>query len=138
MKQSGLQFTELQLLRIVERLEKKGEMEVGNGCSPMVFVYTKLLSILEKAQRPQEALRIFNLMLGDCLIYPDSAAYHSIAVTLGQAGLLKQLLNIIECMRYKPSKRIKNMRRKNWDPVLEPDLVVCNVVCDHSFVCHSF
>ena len=56
------------------------------------------------------------------------AAYHSIAVTLGQAGLLKKLLNIVECMREKPTKRIKNMRCKNWDPALQPDLVVFNAV----------
>lgn len=56
------------------------------------------------------------------------AAYHSIAVTLGQDGRLKELLNIIECMKQKPSKRTKNIRYKNWDPMLEPDLVVYNAV----------
>ena len=55
------------------------------------------------------------------------AAYHSIAVTLGQAGLLKELLNIVECMRQKP-KTVKFMYRKNWDPILEPDLVIYNAV----------
>lgn len=73
------------------------------------------------------------IVQGDCHIYPDLAAYHSIAVTMGQAGLLKELLNIIERMRQRPYKRIKNMRRKNWDPVLEPDLVVYNAVCEHFF-----
>ncbi|XP_022739855.1 pentatricopeptide repeat-containing protein At5g67570, chloroplastic [Durio zibethinus] len=140
MKQSGLQFTEWQLLRIVEGLGKNGKWRQAMAVVQWLygnkerkdfksrFVYTKLLSVLGKARRPQEALRVFNLMLGNCHIYPDLAAYHSIAVTLGQAGLLKELLNIIECMRQKPSKRIKNMRRKNWDPVLEPDLVVYNAV----------
>ncbi|XVF17516.1 hypothetical protein REPUB_Repub10bG0129600 [Reevesia pubescens] len=134
MKQSGLQFTEWQLLRIVEGLGKKEKWRQAMAVVQWLygnkerkdfksrFVYTKLLSVLGKARRPQEALQ------GDCHIYPDLAAYHSIAVTLGQAGLLKELLNIIECMRQKPSKRIKNMRRKNWDPVLEPDLVVYNAV----------
>lgn len=55
------------------------------------------------------------------------AAYHSIAVTLGQGGLLRELLKVIECMRQKP-KKIKHMRNKNWDPVLEPDCVVYNAV----------
>lgn len=55
------------------------------------------------------------------------AAYHSVAVTLGQAGLLKELINIIDCMKQKPEK-IKYMRKKNWDPVLQPDLVVYNAV----------
>lgn len=55
------------------------------------------------------------------------AAYHCIAVILGQAGLLKELLNLIECMKEKP-KRIKNMKRKNWNPVLQPDVVIFNAV----------
>lgn len=58
------------------------------------------------------------------------AAYHSIAVTLGQAGLLKELLKVIELMRQKPTKLIKNLRQKNWDPVLEPDVVVYNSVSE--------
>lgn len=70
-------------------------------------------------------LKIFQ---GDYHIYPDMAAYHSIAVTLGQAGHLKELLNIIECMKQYPSKRTKNIRHKNWDPILKPDLVVYNAV----------
>lgn len=56
------------------------------------------------------------------------AAYRSVAVTLGQAGQLKELVNIIECMKQKPSKKTKNFRYKNWNPVLEPDLVVYNAV----------
>lgn len=60
------------------------------------------------------------------------AAYHSIAVTLGQAGLLKQLLKVIEWMRQKPSKKIRNMCRKSWDPAVEPDLVIYNAVREHN------
>lgn len=55
------------------------------------------------------------------------AAYHSLAVTLGQAGNLKELLNVIESMKVKP-KKIRNMRRKNWNPELEPDIVIFNAV----------
>lgn len=55
------------------------------------------------------------------------AAYHSLAVTLGQAGFLKELLNVIESMKEKP-KRFRNMRRKNWNPELQPDIVVFNAV----------
>lgn len=66
----------------------------------------------------------------DYLIYPDMAAYHSIAVTLGQSGLVKELLNIVECMRQKPYKKIRNMRRKNWDRSVEPDVVIFNAVCE--------
>lgn len=56
------------------------------------------------------------------------AAYHSIAVTLGQAGYLKELVSIVERMKQKPSRKIKNMRWKNWDPVRQPDVVVFNAV----------
>ena len=62
------------------------------------------------------------------------AAYHSIAVTLGQAGLLKQLLKIIEYMRQQPSKKVRNMCRKYWDPAVEPDLVIYNAVRYHIYV----
>ena len=58
------------------------------------------------------------------------AAYHSIAVTLGQTGFLKELLKVIERMRQKPTKLIKILRQKNWDPVLEPDVVVYNAVSE--------
>ncbi|XP_039054249.1 pentatricopeptide repeat-containing protein At5g67570, chloroplastic-like, partial [Hibiscus syriacus] len=61
-----------------------------------------------------------------------------IAVTLGQAGLLKELLNIIECMRQKPSKRTKNMRHKKWEPMLEPDIVVYNAVLNACVPLHQW
>lgn len=64
------------------------------------------------------------------------AAYHSIAVTLGQAGLLKELLNIVECMRQKPGT-FKSMYRKNWDPCLEPDVVIYNAVRKQLNVFHT-
>lgn len=68
----------------------------------------------------------FHLFQGDIHVYPDMAAYHSIAVTLGQAGLLKELLKIVECMRQKPTTKF--VRWKNWDPILEPDVVIYNAV----------
>lgn len=67
------------------------------------------------------------MIQGDGRLYPDMAAYHSIAVTLGQAGLVKELISIMECMRLKPSKTLKAGRR-NWDPTLEPDMVIYNAV----------
>lgn len=73
------------------------------------------------------------MIQGDFHLYPDMAAYHSFAVTLGQAGLVKELISTIECMRQKPSKRIKNAR-KNWDPSLEPDVVIYNAVREHNYV----
>ncbi|KAF2295572.1 hypothetical protein GH714_033221 [Hevea brasiliensis] len=74
MKQSGLRFSEGQLLKIVEELGEKGKWEQAMVVVKWVyndkdrrdcksrFVYTKLLSVLRKERRPQEALRIFNLM----------------------------------------------------------------------------
>ncbi|KAL9992569.1 putative pentatricopeptide repeat-containing protein DG1 [Helianthus debilis subsp. tardiflorus] len=138
MKQSELQFTEDQLLKIVGGLGDKGQWRHALSVVKWVysskehkhfksrFVYTKLLSVLGKARRPNEALQIFNLMRADYHIYPDMAAYHCIAIALGQSGLLKELVNVIDCMKQQPKKIIK--KRKNWDPVLQPDLVVYNAV----------
>ncbi|CAN0917822.1 Pentatricopeptide repeat-containing protein At5g67570, chloroplastic [Linum grandiflorum] len=100
MKQSGLEFTEGQLLKIVEKLGAR--------------------------RKWKQALAAVGWE--DCSIYPDMAAYHSIAVTLGQAGLVKELMKVIECMREKPHKKLRDMRKKDWDPVLEPDLVIYNAV----------
>ncbi|KAI9074583.1 hypothetical protein K1719_043424 [Acacia pycnantha] len=138
MKLSGLQFTEGQLLEILEKLGAKGSWKQALSVVDWVynrrdnrnhksrFVYTKLLAVLGRARRPKEALQIFNLMRGDLHLYPDIAAYHSIAVTLGQAGLLKELLKVVECMRQKPNTRFMN--RKDWDPILEPDVVIYNAI----------
>ncbi|KAG5528425.1 hypothetical protein RHGRI_029189 [Rhododendron griersonianum] len=140
MKKSELQFTEDQLLKIVEGLRVKGQWRNAMSVVEWVysskehrhyksrFVYTKLLSVLCNARRPREALQIFDVMRGDCQIYPDMPAYHCIAVTLGQAGFLKELMKIMECMRKKPAKRLKNMRQKNWEAILQPDVVVFNAV----------
>ncbi|XP_024961519.1 pentatricopeptide repeat-containing protein At5g67570, chloroplastic isoform X3 [Cynara cardunculus var. scolymus] len=140
MKQSGLQFTEDQLLKIVGGLGDKGQWRHALSVVKWVysskehrhfksrFVYTKLLAVLGKARRSHEALQIFNLMRADHHIYPDMAAYHCIAIALGQSGLLKELVNVIDCMKQEPSNTIKKMRRKNWDPVVLPDLVVYNAV----------
>ncbi|GJR88934.1 pentatricopeptide repeat-containing protein [Tanacetum coccineum] len=140
MKQSELQFTEDQLLKIVGGLGEKGQWRHAFSVVKWAynskehklfksrFVYTKLLSVLGKARRPHEALQVFNMMRADFHIYPDMAAYHCIAIALGQSGLLKELVNIIDCMKQEPSKIIRKARRKNWDPVLQPDLVVYNAV----------
>ncbi|KAI3972756.1 hypothetical protein MKX01_019414 [Papaver californicum] len=131
MKLSGLHFTEGHLLKIVEGLGACGNWRIALSVVEWVynnndykhqksrFVYTKLLSVLGKARRPYEE---------DCHLYTDMPAYRSISVTLGQAGYVKDLTNIIEYMRHKPLKKRKNMRRKNWDPSLEPDVVVYNAV----------
>lgn len=72
--------------------------------------------------------------------YPDMAAYHSIAVTLGKAGYLPQLLHLIETLK-EGSKR-KNVkgspRELNWDGHLEPDIVVFNAVSEILILLDSY
>ncbi|KAL2928126.1 hypothetical protein RDABS01_033554 [Bienertia sinuspersici] len=149
MKQSQLPFTENQLLRILGGLGDKGcwkqAMEVVDWVYSRKehrhykrrFVYTKLLAVLGNARKPHDALRIFKQMREDCHIYPDMAAYHSIAVTLGQAGMVRELMTIIEHMKEKPSK-IKNMHSKSWDPTLQPDIVVFNSVLNACVPSHHW
>ncbi|KAM1539851.1 hypothetical protein FF1_004534 [Malus domestica] len=54
--------------------------------------------------------------------YPDLVAYHSIAVTLGQAGHKRELFDVIDTMRSPPKKKFKT----GADPWL--DLVVFHAV----------
>ncbi|XP_020576653.1 pentatricopeptide repeat-containing protein At1g30610, chloroplastic [Phalaenopsis equestris] len=92
------------------------------------YIYTTALDVLGKARRPMEALNIFYAMRRKLSSYPDLAAYHCIAVTLGQAGLMKELFDVIDCMRAVPEKKFDLGPLQNWDPRLEPDLVVYNAV----------
>lgn len=62
------------------------------------------------------------------------AAYHSIAVTLGQAGYLNELFDVIDCMRSGPEKKLKKEILEKWDSRLEPDHVVYNAVREPPFV----
>jgi len=60
--------------------------------------------------------------------YPDLVAYQSIAVTLGQAGHMKELFEVIDTMRSPPKRKFKTGVFKSWDPRLEPDFVVYHAV----------
>ncbi|GER40980.1 pentatricopeptide repeat-containing protein [Striga asiatica] len=60
--------------------------------------------------------------------YPDIVAYRCIAVTLGQAGHMKELFDVIDTMRSPPKKKFKSNLIEKWDPRLEPDAVVYNAV----------
>ena len=60
--------------------------------------------------------------------YPDLVAYHCIAVALGQAGYLKELFDVIDSMRSPPKKKFKTAVIRQWDPKLEPDIMVYNAV----------
>ncbi|KAK1396292.1 Pentatricopeptide repeat-containing protein, chloroplastic [Heracleum sosnowskyi] len=83
MKQSELLFTEVQLIKILEMLGDRGQWSHALSVVEWVYnskdhkqyksryVYTKLLAVLGKARRPDDALQIFNLMCGDYHIYPD-------------------------------------------------------------------
>ncbi|KAG9440531.1 hypothetical protein H6P81_020696 [Aristolochia fimbriata] len=140
MKHSGIIYTERNLLKLIDELGELGHWKhsisviewVYNSKDYMYhksrYVYTKLLAVLGKARRPSEALHIFNKMREDRHIYPDMPAYHSFAVTLGQAGLVNDLWNIIVCMRQKPTAKTKNLLQENWDPRLEPDIVIFNAL----------
>lgn len=66
--------------------------------------------------------------------YPDTVAYRSIAVTLGQAGHIKELFDVIDSMRSLPKKKFKTGTLERWDPCLEPDIVVYNAVSSTLFV----
>ncbi|KAG2599747.1 pentatricopeptide repeat-containing protein At1g30610, chloroplastic-like [Panicum virgatum] len=92
------------------------------------YIYTTVLDVLGKAKRPIEALNVFYTMQKQLSSYPDMAAYHCIAVALGQAGLVKELFDVIDCMRSPPRKKFKLDPLQNWDPRLEPDLIVYNAV----------
>ncbi|OIV89398.1 hypothetical protein TanjilG_22230 [Lupinus angustifolius] len=122
MKLSELPFTEGQLLMILELLGAKGCWK--QALSVVQWVYN------HKDQRKYRSRTAFKQSagkVGNVHVYPDNAAYHSIAVTLGQAGLMKDLMNIVELMRQKP-KAVKFSHHKNWDPVIEPDVVIYNAV----------
>ncbi|WJX57855.1 hypothetical protein P8452_43371 [Trifolium repens] len=49
---------------------------------------------LGKLSRPVEALNVFHAMHQQMSTYPDLVAYHSIGVSLGQAGHMKQSTSI--------------------------------------------
>lgn len=67
-------------------------------------------------------------MQGQIATYPDIAAYHCIAVTLGQAGHMRELFDVIDTMRSPPKKKFRTELLEKWDPRLEPDIVVYNAV----------
>lgn len=59
--------------------------------------------------------------------YPDIVIYRSICVTLGQAGHMKELFDVIDSMRSMP-KSFKIQVHDDWDPRIEPDIVIYNAV----------
>ncbi|MQL83978.1 hypothetical protein Taro_016476 [Colocasia esculenta] len=112
------------VLQVVEWLQSRERFKSYKSR----YIYTTVLSVLGKAKRPMEALNVFYVMRQELSSYPDLAAYHCIAVILGQAGLMKELFDIIDCMRAIPEKKFKLGVLQKWGPQLEPDLVVYNAV----------
>ncbi|KDP34857.1 hypothetical protein JCGZ_09145 [Jatropha curcas] len=140
MRSARIKYTDHTILRIIQILGKLGnwrrvlqviewlQMRERFKSYRLRDVYTTALYVLGKAQRPVEALNVFHAMQQQMSSYPDLVAYRSIAVTLGQAGRMEQLFDVIENMRSPPKKKFKMAAFHKWDPRLEPDVIVYNAV----------
>ncbi|KAM1561535.1 hypothetical protein ACFX1Z_004649 [Malus domestica] len=136
MRSAQIRFTDHSILRVIQLLGKLGnwrrvllviewlQMHECFKSHKLRYIYTTALDVLGKARRPVEELNIFHAMLEQMSSYPDLVAYHSIAVTLGQAGHKRALFDVIDTMRSPPKKKFKT----GADPRLEPDLVVFHAV----------
>ncbi|XP_019160873.1 PREDICTED: pentatricopeptide repeat-containing protein At1g30610, chloroplastic isoform X2 [Ipomoea nil] len=102
------------------------------------YIYNAALDALGKAKRPVEALNLFHEMQEDVSSYPDLVSYHSIAVTLGQAGHMEELFYVIESMRSPPKKKLKTGILEKWDPRLEPDNIIYNAVLNACVNCKNW
>ncbi|XP_013587029.1 PREDICTED: pentatricopeptide repeat-containing protein At1g30610, chloroplastic [Brassica oleracea var. oleracea] len=112
------------VLQVIEWLQRQDRFKSNK----LRIVYTTALNVLGKSRRPVEALNVFHAMMLQISSYPDMVAYRSIAVTLGQAGHIKELFHVIDTMRSPPKKKFKPTTLAKWDPRLEPDVVVYNAV----------
>ncbi|CAH2034554.1 unnamed protein product [Thlaspi arvense] len=112
------------VLQVIEWLQRQDRY----NSNKLRIIYTTALNVLGKSRRPVEALNVFHAMLLQISSYPDMVAYRSIAVTLGQAGHIKELFHVIDTMRSPPKKKFKPTTLEKWDPRLEPDVVVYNAV----------
>ncbi|KAK8978402.1 hypothetical protein V6N11_028405 [Hibiscus sabdariffa] len=140
MRSAKIKFTDYCILRVIQILGKLGnwrrvlqviewlEMRERFKSHRLRHIYTTALDVLGKARRPVEALNLFHSMQQQMASYPDIVAYHSIAVTLGQAGHMRELFDVIDSMRSPPKKKFKTGSLGKWDPRLEPDIVVYNAV----------
>ncbi|GFQ04452.1 pentatricopeptide repeat-containing protein at1g30610 chloroplastic [Phtheirospermum japonicum] len=140
MRSAQVRFSDHSILRVVQILGKLGNwrrvLQVIEWIQSrerfksykIRHVYTAALDALGKARRPVEALNLFHTMQEQMASYPDIVAYRCIAVTLGQAGHMKELFDVIDTMRSPPKKKFKTNYFEKWDPRLEPDVVVYNAV----------
>lgn len=139
MRSARVKYTDHSVLRIIQILGKLGNwrrvlqiiewlnIRERYKSHRLSHVYTTALHVLGKAKRPVEALNLFHAMQQEMCLYPDLVAYRSIAVTLGQAGYMKELFDVIDSMR-SPPKKFKSGAPGKRDLGLEPDLVVYNAV----------
>ncbi|XP_030471303.2 pentatricopeptide repeat-containing protein At1g30610, chloroplastic [Syzygium oleosum] len=140
MRSAKIKFCDYSVLRVIQILGKLGnwrrvlqviewlQMRERFKSNKLRHIYTAALDVLGKARRPVEALNLFHLMQNQMSTYPDLVAYRSIAVTLGQAGHMKELFDVIDTMRSPPKKKLKTTTLVKWDPRLEPDIIVYNAV----------
>lgn len=140
MRSARIRFCDHSILRVIQILGKLGnwrrvlqviewlQMHERFKSHRPRFIYTTALDVLGKANRPVEALNVFHSMQQQVSTYPDLVAYQCIAVTLGKAGFLKELFDVIDSMRSPPKKKFKTGVIGKWDPELEPDIMVYNAV----------
>ncbi|KAG8385157.1 hypothetical protein BUALT_Bualt03G0012500 [Buddleja alternifolia] len=140
MRNGQIRFSDHSILRVVQILGKLGNwrrvLQVIEWIQSherfkshkIRYIYTAALDALGKAKRPVEALNVFRAMQEQIASYPDIVAYHCIAVTLGQAGHMKELFDVIDTMRSPPKQKFKTEFVEKWDPRLEPDVIVYNAV----------
>lgn len=140
MRSAQIRFSDHSILRIVQILGKLGNwkrvLQVIEWLQSRErfkshrtrYIYTAALDAIGKARRPVEALNLFRRMQEQMVTYPDIAAYHCIAVTLGQAGHMRELFDVIDTMRSPPKKKFKTEFLEKWDPRLEPDVIVYNSI----------
>nr|POE57356.1 pentatricopeptide repeat-containing protein, chloroplastic [Quercus suber] len=136
MRSARIRFCDHSILRVIQILGKLGnwrrvlqviewlQMRERFKSHRPRFIYTTTLDVLGKANRPVEALNVFHSMQQQVSTYPDLVAYQCIAVTLGKAGFLKELFDVIDSMRSPPKKKFKTGVIGKWDPELEPDIMV--------------
>ncbi|XP_044495682.1 pentatricopeptide repeat-containing protein At1g30610, chloroplastic-like isoform X1 [Mangifera indica] len=140
MRSARIRFSDNSILRVIQILGKLRnwrrvlqviewlQMRERFKSHRLKFIYTTALNVLGKARRPVEALNVFHAMQQQMSSYPDLVAYHSIAVTLGQAGHIRELFDVIDTMRSLPKKKFRTGIHEGWDPRLKPDIVVYNAV----------
>lgn len=140
MRSAQIKFSDHSILRIIQILGRLGNwrrvLQVIEWLRSrerfkshkLRYIYTAALDALGKARRPVEALNLFHAMQEHISSYPDLVAYRCIAVTLGQAGHMKELFDVIDTMRSPPKKKFKTTIIEKFDPRLEPDVVVYNAV----------